>query len=40
MYAVVGVIIGLILNRLVIYPIYRKRLHDECIKEGLIPKDW
>lgn len=34
-----GVAIGLWLYRLIIVPIQRKKAREECIRDGLVPKD-
>lgn len=37
---ILGVITGLLINHLIINPIMRKMARDECVREGLAPKDW
>ena len=40
MYAIIGVIIGFILHYLVIRPLERKRIREECIRDGLVPREY
>ena len=39
MYAILGAIIGIILSRLIIKPVERKKIREECIRDGLAPCD-
>lgn len=39
MTVILGVIIGLLINHIIINPIIRKMARDECVREGLVPKD-
>lgn len=38
-YAIFGVVIGLLINRLIIAPIERKKAREKCIRDGLVPRD-
>lgn len=38
-FAIFGVAIGLLLYRLIITPIQRKKAREECIRDGLVPRD-
>ena len=40
MYALIGIVIGFVLNRLLIAPIERMKNREECVKRELVPKDW
>ena len=37
--AIFGVAIGLLLYRLIIVPIQIKKAREECIRDGLVPRD-
>ena len=39
MYAIIGIIIGLVINHLVIKPIEQKHIRKELAKQGIIPED-
>lgn len=39
MWALVGILAGLILHRLIIVPIERKKAREECICKGLVPRN-
>lgn len=36
---ILGVIAGLLINHIIINPIMRNKARDECVREGLVPKD-
>jgi len=38
-FALFGVVIGLLLNNLIIKPTQRKKAREECIRDGLVPRD-
>ena len=38
-FAIFGVVMGLWLYRLIITPIQRKNAREECIRDGLVPRD-
>ena len=38
-FALFGVAMGLLLNYLIITPIQRKKTREECIRDGLVPRD-
>ena len=38
-FALFGVAIGLLLYRLIITPIQIKKVREECIRDGLVPRD-
>lgn len=38
-FAIFGIVMGLLLHRLIITPVQRKKAREECIREGLVPKD-
>jgi hypothetical protein len=38
-FAIFGVVIGLLLYRLIITPIQIKKAREECIRDGLVPRD-
>ena len=37
---IIGVTIGLMLNHLIIKPILRRKAREQCIRDGLVPKDF
>ena len=37
MYGMIGVMVGLLLRYLIIEPIRRKRIREECVRDGLVP---
>ncbi len=39
MYTAIGIIIGLVINHLVIKPIRQKRIRNELVEKGIIPKE-
>ena len=39
MYALIGVMVGILVNELVIKPIGRRRIRKELIEKGIIPKE-
>lgn len=39
MWVLVGVVVGLILHRFIIAPIERKKVREECISKGLVPRN-
>jgi hypothetical protein len=39
MYAIIGMVIGLILDCLIIKPIQHKRIREKCVKDGLVPRN-
>lgn len=38
-FALFGVAMGLLLNHLIIKPIRRKKAREECVRDGLVPRD-
>lgn len=40
MYAIIGIVIGLILNYLIIRPIQHERFREECVKDGLVSRNF
>lgn len=38
-YAIIGFIIGLALQRFIIKPIERKRIREELIRDGIVPRE-
>lgn len=39
MYAIIGIVVGLAIYRLIITPILRKKSREKCIRDGLVPRD-
>lgn len=39
MYAIIGIAVGLILDYLIIRPIQHKQIREECVKDGLVPRN-
>ena len=39
MYAFIGLIIGLAIHQCVIRPIERKRIREELIRDGIVPRE-
>lgn len=39
MWALFGIMVGMILHRFIIAPIERKKVREECIRKGLVPRN-
>ena len=39
MWAIAGIFVGILFYKLVIIPIERKKVREECVRKGLVPRE-